>query len=134
MITLTNPSAQTVQPGQIVTFTAVDTHTGCSECYRPGTNSVKLRTGGSYEITYAANVSNAVADQAIQLGVALSGTVIPISIAIEAPAVAGTLTNMTRTVPVVNCCCDFDRITLVNSGPNPINLGPNPMLYIRRVG
>lgn len=134
MITLTNPSAQTVQPGQNVTFTTVDAHTGCSECYRPGTNSVKLRSGGAYEVTYAANVSNGTANQAIQLGVALSGTVMPISIAIEAPATAGTLTNMTRTVPVTNCCCDFDRITLVNSGPNPINLGPNPMLYIRRVG
>lgn len=134
MITLTNPSAQTVQPGQVVTFTAVDVRTGCSECYRPGTNSVKLRAGGSYEVTYAVNGSNAVANQPIQLGIALSGTVIPISVAIEMPATAGALTNMTRTVPVVNCCCDFDRITLVNSGPNPINLGPNPMLYIRRVG
>lgn len=134
MITLTNPSAQTVQPGQVVTFTQVDNHTGCGECYRPGTNSVKLRAGGSYEVTYAANVSNAVANQAIQLGIALSGVVMPISIAIEAPATAGTLTNMTRTIPVNNCCCDFDRITLVNSGTNPINLGPNPMLYIRRVG
>lgn len=134
MITLTNPSAQTVQPGQIVTFTTVDSKTGCSECYRNGTNSVKLRSNGRYEVTYAANVSNAVANQAIQLSIALSGTIMPISTAIEAPATAGVLTNMTRTVRVNNCCCDFDRITLVNSGTNPINLGPNPMLYIRRVG
>lgn len=42
MIKLTNLTAQTVQPGQSVTFSTIVKRSGCAECFRLGTGSVKL--------------------------------------------------------------------------------------------
>ena len=56
MIVLSNSTEQTLSPGQSLTFDLVKLHTGCAECHRPGTGSVKLRCNGVHEGYFGGNI------------------------------------------------------------------------------
>lgn len=131
MIVLSNNVGQTVAPGAAVTFTVVTFHTGNGECFN--NNSVKLREQGIYQISYGANATGATAAVPVQLSLQMGGTTIPESTTIYTPAVANAVGNMSRTIAVRNCCCDMNRITLVNTGTAPITISANPILFIRRL-
>lgn len=132
MIVLTNTVAQTVQPGQVVTFDKVKLHTGCGECYREGTNSVKLRATGVYEVEFSGNVASASAGAPVQLAIALGGVAQPETVMESSPATADTYNNISTGTFLKNCCCDFDRITVVNTGTVPVLLSANMNLRIAR--
>nr|DAP09071.1 MAG TPA: Protein of unknown function (DUF1619) [Caudoviricetes sp.] len=36
-------------------------------------------------------------------------------------------------IPVANCCCDYDRITVVNTGTVPVIVSANPVLFVHRI-
>lgn len=132
MIELSNTAAQTVQPGQVVTFNQVKLHTGCGECYRDGTNSVKLRSNGTYEVQFSGNISGTAAGVPVQLAIALGGAALPETVMVSTPAVANDYNNVATGTYVKNCCCDFDRITVMNTGTVPVNLSANMNLRIAR--
>lgn len=67
MILLTNTIAQTIEPGDSVTFDEVILHSGCGECHRKGSGSVKLRCNGVYELHFSANIGGETAATAVQL-------------------------------------------------------------------
>ena len=64
MISLSNTTAQTLTPGQSITFNTVVLHTGCAECHRANTSSVKLRAKGIYDVHFSANIGATVAGAA----------------------------------------------------------------------
>lgn len=132
MIVLTNTVAQTVQPGQVVTFNTVKLHTGCGECYRQGTNSVKLKTNGVYEVDFFGNVASSAAGTPVQLAIALGGVAQPETVMVSSPATADTYNNISTGTFLKNCCGDFDRVTVVNTGTAPVLLSANMNLRIAR--
>lgn len=131
MISLSNTTAQTVAPGQSITFNTVLLHTGCGECHRANTSSVKLRAHGIYEVAFSANIGSTVAGVA-QLSIQAGGDTLPESTMISTTAVAGNLNNVAKTIPVRNCCDDYDRITVTNTGTTTVTIGANPVLFISR--
>lgn len=134
MIVLSNTTAQTVAPGQTITFDSVVLHSGCGECHRANTGSVKLRANGQYMVNYSANVAGTVAASPVSLAISLGGQMLPETNRISTPTVANTEFNaISATTTVRNCCGDYDRVTLVNSGTAPIIVGPNAALFIKRV-
>lgn len=132
MIQLTNNSAQTVQPGQIVTFNQVSLHSGCGECYRTGTNSVKLRANGIYKVEFSGNISSDTAATPVQLAIAIGGLPIADTVVVSTPSAANDYNNVSTGAYIRNCCGDFDRVTIVNTGTVPVLLSANMNLRIER--
>lgn len=133
MIVLSNTTAQTLTPGQSITFNDVVLHTGCAECHRANTGSVKLRANGAYEINFSGNVSSPTAATQVQLTVQLGGANLPETQMISTPSAASSLNNVSTSTIVKNCCGDYDRITVVNTGASDINIAANPVLTIKRL-
>lgn len=133
MIELSTTTALELSPGQAITFNSIPLKTGCAECTRTGTGSVKLRANGVYVVTFSGNIGATAATTAAQLSIQLGGITIPESTMISTTAAAGDLNNVSTTIPIRNCCCDYDRITVVNTGTSTVNVGKGAMLYVRRV-
>lgn len=132
MIIVSNTTAQTLAVGQSITFDNVILHTGCGECFRHNTNSVKLKANGIYEITFSGNIAGAAATP-IQISLALGGSILPETTMMATSSTIGTNRNVSTTTAVRNCCGDFDRITVVNSGENEVTIDPNSSLFIKRI-
>lgn len=132
MISLSNSTAVTLAVGQAITFDVVNFRTGCSECHRTNSSSVKLRANGIYEINFHANVSGPAAT-ALSLSVELGGEILNGGEMITTSSAADEINSVSITIPVRNCCGDFDRITIVNTGSTGLTLQPNSLLYIKRV-
>lgn len=133
MIVLTNNAEQTVAAGASMTFDNAILHTGNGECYRQGTGSVKLRYAGIYEVHFGANISGATAATAVQLSIQLGGDTLPETTAISVPTAANDFNDISITTAVKNCCGDYDRITVTNTGTESVIIAANPVLYIKRI-
>ena len=133
MIELSNTTAQTLTTGQAITFDKVLLKTGCAECHRTNTSSVKLCAKGTYVISFSGNIGAEAATTPVQLAIQLGGDTIVGSTMISETAASGDLNAVAKTVPVRNSCCDYDRVTVVNTGTNSVSVGANSILFIRRV-
>lgn len=134
MIVLSNTSEQVVPVGQALTFNTVVHKSGCAEGYRTGTGAVKLRANNAiYELSFAANVTGATATNPVQLSMAISGATLPETTMIYTPAVANAVGNVGSSTLVKNCCGDYGRITIVNTGTDPITVSPNCCLFVKRI-
>lgn len=133
MIELSNTTAQTIAPGQPLTFDSVLLKGGISESHRPNSSIVTLKAKCSiYEIHFAANIAGTAAGP-IQLSVALDDEPLAETTMITTPAAAGDATNVaTATLIRTDCnCCG--RVTVVNTGVSDVIVSPNPALFVKRV-
>lgn len=130
MIVLSNTVEQTVAPGQPITFDTVVMHTGTGECHRANTGSVKMRCRGIYVVYFKANVSGTAP---VSLVAETGGVPLPETTMVTTPAADTDLMNVSCMTSVNNCCCDYDRITVVNTSGADITVGANPTLFVRRV-
>lgn len=133
MIELTNLAAQTIQPGQSVAFDQVVMHTGCGECYRQRTPSIKLRFNGVYEVSFSGNVASATDGAPVQLSVALGGIPLAETTMVSSPATANSYNNVATSTYVENVCGDYNRVTVMNTGTTPVLLSANTRLSVRRL-
>lgn len=129
MIVLTNPDAQVVQPGQAVLFTQIAEKEACCPGISPSGASVKLSKGTQHRIDFNANVNGAAGTQA-NLSVALGGEAIPWTRMTATIEAATDVYNVGIGFPLKQCCCDFDRVSVINSGSTAVNVGAYPMLAI----
>lgn len=132
MIELRNSAAQVVAPGAAVTFDTLVFQSGCGECWRQGTNSVKLRGQGIYKLEFSGNIASATANTPVQLAIALGGTALPETVMIVTSSAANSFNDVATGTFVRNCCGDFDRVTVVNTGTSPVTLSANFNLRIER--
>ena len=130
MIVLSNSVQQTLTPGQAVTFDLVKMKCGCGECHRAGTSSVKLCKNCVYAVAFGGNVGGTVAGTPVQLTIALGGDPLNETTMISTPAAIGDLNSVYRATYVANCCCDYDRITVVNTGTSDVVVGANAELTV----
>lgn len=134
MIELSNLTAQTVQPGQTITFDKVHLYTGRAECYNSQVpNSVKLKCQGIYEIEFSGNIAANAATTPIQLSLAAGGFPLVETVMNATPAAAGDVVNVSTGTYFKQCCDDSSRITVINSGTAPLVISPNSNLRIRRI-
>lgn len=131
MIVLSNNASQTLAAGQAMTFNTTVLKYGCNECHRANTGSVKLTRNGVYKVEFSANVAGAAA--ALQLNIALGDSPLPETTMISTPASADVFNNVATATAVAKCCCDYDRITVVNTGTTEVIVGPNPSLVINKI-
>lgn len=132
MIQLSNSTAQTLAPGASLIFDDVLNHTGCCECHRKNTSSVKMRSNGSYAVEFHGNIG-ATAPGVAQLAMQLSGeTTLPETTMISTTAAAGDLNNVGASTIIRNCCGDFDRVSITNTGTTEITVGANSSFIVKK--
>lgn len=134
MIVLTNTVEQTVDSGQAIIFDETILHTGCGECHRKNTGSVKMRGNGIYNVFFAANVGGTTAATPVQLSIQIGGATLAETTRVSTPAAVGDLNPLATGTLVRNCCGDYDRLTVVNTGTVPIVVGANSVFEVRREG
>ena len=136
MIILSNSIAQTLAPGQSLTFDTTVLHTGCAECHRSGSGSVGLRANnGIYNVSFRANIGSTTAATDAQLSVQMGGSPIPETTMQSYTTTVGNLNNVACETGVSTCCCNGGggAITVTNTGTTTITVGTNSCLFIKRI-
>lgn len=129
MIVLTNPNAQVVQPGNPILFTKIAEKEACCPCVSPSGASVKLSASSQHRIDFNADVNGAAGTQA-NLAVALCGEAIPWTTMVATIVADTDVHNVGIGFPLKQCCTDFDRVSIINTGSTAINVSAYPMLAI----
>ena len=133
MIELSNTAAQTLQPGQSLTFDTVILRSGCGEAHRKSSGIVTLRANrATYEAHFAANVTGTAAGP-VQLAIALDGEPLPETTMIASVATAGDLDNVATATLVRTGCGCCSRLSVVNSGTAPVTVGATTAFFVKRV-
>lgn len=126
MIELSNTTAQTIPVGGMVSFDKVLLKSGCDVCYNSMVpTSVKLRSKTIYDIEFHGNITSATAGDTVQIAVAVDSTPLVQTAMNATPAAAGDLVNVSAGTYFRNCCCDLDRISVMNTGTVPVVIAPN---------
>ena len=68
----------------------------------------------------------------VQLALQVGGETLQETTMISAAAAVGDLNNVGAETRVRNCCGDYDRVTVVNTGTSDVVVGPNAALVIGR--
>lgn len=135
MIVLSNLTVQTIAPGQSVTFDKVTLKTGNCECYNSQLpKSVRIRSNGIYSLGFSGNVAAATAGQALQLAIAVGGQPLVETAMNSTPSTANALNNIGTETRYKVCCDDLNRISVLNTGTNPVTLAPNSAFVVERRG
>lgn len=121
MITVSTLTDQTLQPGQSLIFDKIVQKSGCGECFRLGSNFIRLK-GCLYELSFSGNIG-AVAPGPAQVSMQVGGSTLPETTRIAQTAAAGDLNSVSADTSYHNCCCDFDRVTITNTGTAAITVG-----------
>lgn len=133
MLQVSNSGVQVLQPGQALVFDREDLRTSCGVCFnRQAPNSVKLCAKGNYDITFHSNITGAAGDQ-LTLALALGGYPSPTTGMTAVAATEGNLYNVSAELPVRNCCCDLDRVSVINAGTTPVTVSANSPLIVKEV-
>ena len=131
MIVLSNSAEQTLLAGQSIMFDLVKLKSGCSECHRAGSSSVKMRQNGIYEVAFSGNIGGTVAGP-VQLSIEVGGETLQETTMISTVSAVGDLNNVSTETRVRNCCGDYDRITVTNTGTSDVVVGANSALVVGR--
>lgn len=133
MIELSNTTAQTVNAGQSLTFDTVILKSGCAEAHRTNSGIVTLRANCAiYEVHFAANITGTTAGP-VQLVIALDGEPLVETTTISTVTTAGDLNNVATATLVKTGCGCCGKITVTNNGTEPVIVGANPALFVKRV-
>lgn len=133
MILLSNSTTQTIQPGEAITFDLETFKSGCCECHRQGSSAIKLKKCGVYELMFTGNVGGA-AVGTVQLQMEAGGEVLPETTIIVTEDTVGSLDNVASHTFFRNCCGDYDRITIVNTGTVAAVIDANSAFTAKRLG
>lgn len=133
MIVLSNTTEQTLQPGQSINFDEVILVAGSCECHRRNTSNVKMRANGIYAVSFYGNIGGETAATPVQLSITLGGSTLPETTMISTPAAVTDRNNVARSTRVRNCCGDYDRVAVTNTGTVPVVVGVNSAFIVERV-
>lgn len=133
MIELSNTTAQTLTPGQSLTFDRVilKTRNG-AECHRNGSSAITLSKCGIYEVHFTGNIASTGAG-AVQLVIELDGEPLVETTMISNPSAAADPNNVSASTLVSTCCGDSGRLTVVNNGTTDVVVSANSAFYVKRV-
>lgn len=136
MIELSILAAQTLQPGQPISFNNVIHNRGCGECFsRQLPTSVKLKggCGAIYTVQFSGNITSATAGDTVQIALAIGGQPLVETAMNATPAAAGALVNVGTGTYITITCADLDRVSVINTGATAVTIAQNSNLRIRRV-
>ena len=92
-----------------------------------------MRANGIYEVSFAGNISGAVAGTPVQLAFQLGGVTMPETTMVSTPVAANASNNVATSTLIKNCCGDYDRITVTNNGTADVTVAANSAFIVRRL-
>lgn len=133
MIELSNTTAQTIAPGQSLTFDTMILKSGCAEAHRTNSGIITLRANCAiYEVHFAANIAGTAAGP-VQLAILLDGEPLAETTMISTPAAAADTNNVATATLVRTGCGCCGRISVQNTGTSDVVVSPNPAFFVKRV-
>ena len=133
MIELSNTAAQTIAPGQSLTFDTVLLKTGCAEAHRTNSGIVTLKADCAvYEIHFSANIS-AIAAGTAQLAISLDGEPLIETTMINSIGTEGDPDNAATATLVKTGCGCCGKISVTNTGTTSVIVLANPAIFVKRV-
>lgn len=132
MVELSNSAPITLAPGEVATFNTVILDTGNCTCHRANTGSIKMNYRGFYDLRFSGNITGATAGTPVQIAMTLGGTPLPETTMISTPTAAGDLNNVATSTYIHNCCNDFSRVSIQNTGTVPVTIGVNANFSVRK--
>lgn len=134
MIEVSNSAALVLAPGAVASFDLVKVNSGnCTCCRNNPTGSIKMTSCGIYQINFSGNVSGAAAGTPVQLSIAVGGAALPESVMISTPSAPNVLNNVGKTLYYQNCCNEFSRATIVNTGTTAVTIGAGATFSVLKV-
>lgn len=132
MLAVYTSADQTVEPGQAIVFDRTAFCTGSAEklgAY-PLNAAPTMARCGVYLLGFNANVGGTTAGAPVELTVNVDGVAYPDAAVISTPAAVGDLNHVSGVWPVKNCgnCCG--RVTVVNTGDNPVVVSAGAQLWL----
>lgn len=133
MLLLSNSNAQTLGPGQSMTFDTVILHTGCAECHRKNSGSIILKMRNAiYEIGFNANIGANTAAEEASLAISFDGAPLLETRMISTTITVGDLNNVACSTLIPTECCCGGSITVTNVGTTTVTVGAYPRLSVKR--
>lgn len=136
MISVTNLTEQTLQPGQSITFdNVVSESNSCAERFRKGSTAIQT-SNGVFRADFNGNVGGTTAAAPVQLSVEIDGAPLIGSNMISTPAAVGDLNNVSSSGNYFFNAPRFggSNVTVTNTGVNPIVVAAGSKLSVMRVG
>lgn len=139
MIVVSNTTAQTLNPGQSITFdNIVWLSPKCgprNEFFRSGTSAVRTAPG-VYEVSFSGNIGGTVAATPVQLAIAVDGSALPTTTMVQTPPsiAAGDYFNVHADTIVGVPPLSGASFTVTNTGTSVVTIAPNASLKIVRKG
>lgn len=139
MIIVSNSAPVVLTPGQALTFNTITWKSGCAESFRLSGSAVRAARG-VYDLSFSGNITNASAAAAVQLALAVDGSVLPETTMISTPSAINALNNVATSTVIGNQgnCCNNNpgsvSITVVNNGTTDVTVGANAKLTVKRIG
>lgn len=133
MIRTTNTTEQTLQPGaSLVMQLESKSRRGC-ECFMNNSESVKLMASGTYEVSWGGNIGGETAATQVQVSIALGGSAVNGGTMTSTPAAVADRNSVSRRLLISNCCGDYDRVSIKNTGTVPVIIAAGSTLDINRL-
>lgn len=133
MMVLSNLTAQTIAPGEAVTFDKVVLKAGCGECYNQQLpKTVKARGNGIYSLGFSGNATSGTAGDTVQLSISVGGQQLAETAMSSTPSAANVLNNISTETRFRVGCCDMNRFSVINTGAVPVILAPNSAFVVER--
>lgn len=131
MIVLSNPAAQTIQPGEDAVFNTVVSRSGCDTFWQGGTGPLHIKCG-IYRLEFTGNVGGAAGTQP-NLAITVDG------VALQETTMTATTTLDTDVFNVHDStrrrnCFGGAVVSVKNTGTTPVTLQANPALVVERIG
>ena len=139
MIEVSNTAAVVLAVGQALTFNNVIWKSGCAETFRNSGSAVRVGAG-VYDLSFSGNVTNAAAATAVQLALAVDGSILPETTMISTPSAINAHNNVSASTIIGNqsTCCNANpgslSVTVVNTGTTDVTIAPNARLSVKRMG
>lgn len=129
MIVLSNSETLTVPVGGSLTFDTERLRTGCAECHRAGTGSVRMKRRGAYDVEFTGNISSATTGE-VRLIMKIGDDVLPETEIISNVYGPNNYSNVSAKTGVYVGCCDYSRVSVVNEGTTPVLIAPNSSFIV----
>lgn len=140
MIVVSNTTEQTLAPGQAMTFDNVvwQSPSRCNnrnEFFREGGSNVRIAPG-VYDLSFTGNIGATTGSTAVQLALAVDGSVAPTTTMISTPTTANTEFNNVHgeTIYGIPPITGGGSVTVVNNGTSDVIVAPNSALKVVRRG
>ena len=96
-------------------------------------NSVKLCGKGIWEVHFTGNVTSATAGDTVQMAVGVANQPLVETAMNTSITTANALANISTETLIPICCCDLDRLSVINSGTTTVTIAPNTAFVLKRV-